>query len=149
MKSRFHVKSGVTDLWDYLREPRPFRWTLLLVSVMIPVAGVLALTQESYLRPPDPPKVVFISTFAEGRTDAEIRQSNLENQRRKDEREAELEALRKQKVEAYKTLGRATGLDVDEMARKAAIENAREAAAEEARRKELYQAGQTVADDAE
>ena len=99
--------------------------------------------------PPDAPKVSFISPFAEGRSDEEIRQSNLENQKRKDAREAELAELRQQKVDAYKTLGRATGLDVDEMARQAAIENAREAAEAEARRRALYRAGSTVDDSGE
>jgi len=145
LKSRFHVKSGVTDLWDYVREPRPFRWTLLLLSAMIPAGALLALSQESHLRPPDPPKVTFINTFAGGRTDEEIRLSNIENQRRKEAREAERAELLERKVEAYKTLGRATGLDVDEMAREAAIENAREAAEAEARQREYYQAGETVA----
>ena len=40
-------------------------------------------------------------------------------------------------------------LDVDEMARQAAIENAREAAEAEARRRELYRAGSTVDDTGE
>ena len=145
-KSRFHVKSGVADLWDYIREPRPYRWSLLLVSAIIPVGALLALSQESHFRPPDAPKVTYISTFAEGRTDEEIRQSNLENQRRKEQLEAERAELRERKVDAYKTLGRATGLDVDTMAREAEIENAREAAEAEARQRELYQAGRSIAD---
>ncbi|MDG5746785.1 hypothetical protein P8Q88_01195 [Qipengyuania sp. XHP0207] len=145
-KSRFHVKSGVADLWDYIREPRPYRWSLLFVSALIPVGALLALSQESHFRPPDAPKVTYISTFAEGRTDEEIRQSNLENQRRKEQLEAERAELRERKVDAYKTLGRATGLDVDTMAREAEIENAREAAKAEARQRELYQAGQAIAD---
>ena len=145
-KSRFHVKSGVADLWDYIREPRPYRWSLLFVSALIPVGALLALSQESHFRPPDAPKVTYISTFAEGRTDEEIRQSNLENQRRKEQLEAERAELRERKVDAYKTLGRAPGLDVDTMAREAEIENAREAAKAEARQRELYQAGQAIAD---
>ena len=147
--SRFDPRAGAADLWEYLREPRPYRWPILAVSIAIPLAGVAMLTQESHFRPPDAPKVSFISTFAEGRSDEEIRQSNLENQKRKDAREAELAELRQQKVDAYKTLGRATGLDVDEMARQAAIENAREAAEAEARRRELYRAGSTVDDSGE
>ena len=149
LKSRFHVRSGAEDLWDYIREPRPFRWTFLLISALIPIAALAALTEESYFRPPDPPKVTFINTLPAGRSDAEIRQSNLENQQRKDAREAELAELRERKVEAYKTLGRATGLDVDQMAREAEVENAREAAAAEARQRELYRAGEAVADRSE
>ncbi len=149
LSTRFNAKAGFADLWDYIREPRPYRFTILTVSILIPLAGIAMLAQESHFRPPDAPKVSFISTFAEGRSDEEIRQTNIENQKRKEAREAELAELRKQKVEAYKTLGRATGLDVDKMAREAEIENARERAAVEARRRELYQAGAKVDDDSE
>ncbi|MEZ5681683.1 MAG: hypothetical protein R3E14_10365 [Erythrobacter sp.] len=146
MVSRFNMKSGTADLWDYIREPRPYRWTFLAISFAMTFVLLYSFMQESVFVPPDKPKVVFISTFAEGRSDEEIRRTNIENQKRKDEREAELAKLRERKVDAYKALGRATGLDVDTMAAQAEIENAREAAAEEARRKELYQAGQAVAE---
>ncbi|MBX7483482.1 hypothetical protein [Qipengyuania qiaonensis] len=149
LKTRFNAKAGFADLWDYIREPRPYRWTFLTISILIPLVAIAMLAQESHFRPPDAPKVTFISTFAEGRSDEEIRQTNIENQKRKEAREAELAELREQKVEAYKTLGRATGLDVDEMEREAQIENAREEAAAEARRRELYPAGTTVDDSGE
>ncbi|UYH56275.1 hypothetical protein N6L26_08450 [Qipengyuania sp. SS22] len=142
--SRFDPRAGAADLWEYIREPRPYRWPILAVSIAIPLAGVAMLAQESHFRPPDAPKVNFISTFAEGRSDEEIRQSNIVNQERKEAREAEREELRARKVEAYKALGRATGLDVDEMERQAQIESAREQAIAEARRRERYQAGPAV-----
>lgn len=148
-KTRFNTKAGLADLLDYIREPRPYRWTFLTISILIPLAAIAMLAQESHFRPPDVPKVTFISTFAEGRSDEEIRQTNIENQKRKDARQAELAELREQKVEAYKILGRATGLDVDKMEREAQIENAREEAAAEARRRELYRAGTAVDDDGE
>ena len=31
--------AGFADLWDYLREPRPYRWPLLAVSFAIPLGG--------------------------------------------------------------------------------------------------------------
>lgn len=141
--SRFNAKAGFADLWDYVREPRPYRWSLLAVSFAIPMVGLGVLSQESHFRPPDAPEVTFISTFAADRTDEEIRRTNLENQARKDARAAERAELEERKVEAYKALGRATGLDVDAMEREAAIEREREAAEAEAQRRELYQAGST------
>ncbi len=144
--SRYNPIGGVSDFWDYIRRPVPYRWPILAVSCASTFGLLYAFVQESVFVPPEPPKVVFISTFAEGRSDAEIRQSNIANQRRKEALEAERAALREKKVDAYKALGRATGLDVDTMARQAAVENAREAAAAEARRRELYTAGQAVAD---
>ena len=133
-KSRFHVKSGVADLWDYIREPRPYRWSLLFVSALIPVGALLALSQESHFRPPDAPKVTYISTFAEGRTDEEIRQSNVENQRRKEERQAELDRIEQEKRDLYRRVGAATGVDTTAAEAKAEAERA---AAEKAERERL------------
>ena len=146
LKTRFNAKAGFADLWDYVREPRPYRWTLLAVSFAIPATGLALLSRESHFRPPDAPEVTYISTFAEGRSEEEIRQSNIANQQRKDALEAERAELEKRKIEAYKSLGRATGLDVDTMEREAAMEREREAAEAAARRRELYQAGQAVDD---
>jgi hypothetical protein len=146
LKTRFNAKAGFADLWDYVREPRPYRWTLLAVSFAIPATGLALLSRESHFRPPDAPEVTYISTFAEGRSEEEIRQSNIANQQRKDALEAERAELERRKIEAYKSLGRATGLDVDAMERDAAIEREREAAEAAAQRRELYQAGQAVDD---
>lgn len=140
--SRYNPKAGVSDFWDYIRRPVPYRWPILAASFASTFGLLYVFTQESVFVPPEPPKVVFITTFAEGRSDAEIRRSNIENQQRKEAREAERAALRDRKVDAYKALGRATGLDVDAMAREAAAETARETAADEARRRALYTAGQ-------
>ena len=146
LKTRFNAKAGFADLWDYVREPRPYRWTLLAVSFAIPATGLALLSRESHFRPPDAPEVTYISTFAEGRSEEEIRQSNIANQQRKDALEAERAELERRKIEAYKSLGRATGLDVDAMEREAAMEREREAAEAAAQRRELYQAGQAVDD---
>lgn len=144
LKTRFNAKAGFSDLWDYVREPRPYRWPLLAVSFAIPLTSLALLTQESHFRPPDAPEVTYITTFAEGRSDEEIRRSNLENQARKDAREAEAAELQQRKIEAYKALGRATGLDVEEMERQAEIDRKREEAELEARQRELYQAGSAL-----
>ncbi|MFA6220097.1 MAG: hypothetical protein WC692_10020 [Erythrobacter sp.] len=145
-KSRLNPVGGITDFLAYFRQPTPHRWPILFVSCLMTFGLLFWITKESVFVPPEPPRVVYISTFAAGRSDEEIRESNLENQKRKEAREAELAALREKKVDAYKALGRATGLDVDTMAQQAQAENARETAAQAARQKELYQAGSGVGD---
>ena len=86
---------------------------------------------------PDRPTITYISTFDESRTDAEILRSNLENQKRKEEAQA-LEAARiERRKELYRQLGRATGLDVDEMERQIAVEEAAEAAEKARLQREL------------
>ncbi len=149
VSSRYNAKAGIADFWEYVRQPVPYRWPILGVSCLMTFGLLFAFMQESVFVPPEPPRVTFINTFPEGRTDAEIVASNVENQRRKEQRQAERAELLERKVDAYKALGRATGLDVDAMAAQAEIENARERAAEEARRQELYRAGETVADGSE
>lgn len=132
--SRFNPSGGIADFWREIRRPTPYRWPILGLSLLSTFVLLFWVTKERVLVPPEPPKVSFISTFAQGRTDAEIIASNLENQRRKERREAE-QARRDAEVKAaYRALGRATGLDVDAMERKIAAEKAAEEAARKAQK---------------
>ena len=104
---------AVTDFAHEWRQPNPYRWRILGVSVAATFALMMLLLPESERIQPRPPQVTWITTFAEGRTDDEIIASNVENQARKDRLAAEAAALAERRKEAYKALGRATGLDVD------------------------------------
>lgn len=129
LTSRFNPANGIADFWNEIRRPTPYRWPVLGASLLCTGTLLFWLTKESYLVPPEPPKVSFISTFAHGRSDAEIAASNLVNQQRKDRLAAE-QARRDEAVkEMYRALGRATGVDVDAMERRIAEEKAAEAAA--------------------
>jgi hypothetical protein len=128
-KSRFNPTGGILDFWNEIRRPTPYRWPILGLSLLCTFGLLFWVTKERVLVPPEPPKVSFISTFAEGRTDAEIVASNLENQKRKERREAEQAKLDAEVKAAYRALGRATGLDVDAMERKIAADKAAEEAA--------------------
>lgn len=144
--SRFNPAPGVKDFWHEFSRPNPYRWPILGVSTLMTFTLLYAFTQERVIVQPAPPDVTYISTFAEGRTDEEIVASNIENQRRKEQLAAE-QAERDERVrEIYKSLGRATGLDVDAMEREAAEERAREeaaaAAATEQVRQPVAQAGE-------
>lgn len=127
--SRFNPAPGFADLWNELRRPRPYRWLFLAVS-MLPVAVILgwALEQEFYA-PPEQPKITYITTLADGRSDAEIEAENRANQEIKDLRAAEEAKVAAEKRRIYKALGAAAGMDVDEMERKADAERAAEEAA--------------------
>lgn len=129
INSRYNPVGGFADFWAEFRKPNPWRWPVLLVSVMLTSGIILLFSQESVMVPPAPPDVTYITTFEPGRTDEEIIASNIENQRiqdRLDELAAEREERRK---ELYRALGRATGLDVDAMEAEIAAEEARETAA--------------------
>lgn len=121
-------RRAVEDFAHEWRQPNPYRWRVLGVSVAATFALMMLLLPESERIQPRPPEVTWITTFAEGRTDDEIVASNLENQQRKDRLAAEAAERAERRREAYKALGRATGVDVDSM--EAEIE--RERAAEQA-----------------
>jgi len=127
--SRFNPAPGFADLWNELRRPRPYRWLFLALSVL-PVALILgwALDQEFYA-PPERPRITYITTLADGRSDAEIAAENRANQDIKNLRAAEEAKVAAEKRKMYKALGAAAGMDVDAMERQADAERAAEEAA--------------------
>lgn len=148
-KSRFNPKAGILDFWDEFRKPQPYRWLILAVS-SIPFALIMAwaISEKVYL-PPERPSITYIPSFAPNRTDEEIIASNIENQKRKDERAARIAEYEEKKREAYKALGAASGFDVEEMERRALEERAAEEAAEAAQNAQvLPKQNQAVPDDA-
>lgn len=127
--SRFNPTGGIADFWNEIRRPTPYRWPILGLSLLCSFLLLFWVTRERVLAPPERPDVSFISTFAEGRSEAEIIASNIANQKRKERLAAE-QARREEEVKAaYRALGRATGLDVEAMERRIAEEKAAEEAA--------------------
>ncbi|HSJ77773.1 MAG TPA: hypothetical protein VK913_03460 [Erythrobacter sp.] len=136
-KSRFNPASGISDFWNEIRRPTPYRWPILGLSTL-PVALILYWAMGSTVYgEPERPRITYITTLDAARTDAEIMAENLANQEVKDLREAQLERVAARKREMYKALGAAAGMNVEEMERKAEAERAAEAAAEAKRREEL------------
>ncbi len=136
--SRFNPTTGALDFWNEFKKPNPYRWPILGVSV-IPFALILAWAgSEAVYIPPERPSVTYISTYSPDRSDAEIIESNEENQRRKDAEAAQVEELAERKRELYKALGAASGMDVEAMEAQAEADRAAETAAEEARRAEMF-----------
>lgn len=134
LSPRYNPAGGIADFWNEIRRPTPYRWPVLILSMLCSGFLLYWIMRESVLVPPEPPKVSFISTLEAGRSDAEIIASNIENQRRKDKLDAEQAARDEAVKDAYRALGRASGMDVDAIDRRVAAENA---AAEQARRQAL------------
>lgn len=106
-------RGAVSDLVHQWKQPTPHRWQILGVSVAATFALITLFVPESQRVPPAEPEITWITTFAPNRTDQEIIQSNIENQKKQDyirARKAEAEERRK---DAFRAIGRATGLDVD------------------------------------
>ncbi|MBM0170463.1 hypothetical protein [Altererythrobacter sp. C41] len=145
--SRLNPTEGIGDFWAYIRRPQPYRWPILGLSVLMTGTLLFWVFQEKYYLPPERPQVTYITTFAPGRTDEEIMASNRANQARQDALAAEQAEREEIRREIYRTLGRASGMDVEKIEREAAEARAREAAAEAERREALI--GDSIAERAE
>ena len=124
------------------------RWRIAAVSAACTFALFSFWAQEEYVGPKPMPKVDYITTFESGRSDREILESNIANQKLQDQLAAE-QAERDEKVrEMYKSLGRISGMDVEKAERKYQAERAakleeerkaEEAAAERSKIKEAME----------
>ena len=110
-------RRAVTDLAHEWRQPNPYRWRVLGVSVALTFVLMVVIIPDSERIEPRPPEVTWITTFRPDRTDEEIATSNLENQKRKYRLAAEAAARAEQRKRNAKALGRAMGFDVEQLER--------------------------------
>lgn len=129
---RISPRRAVADFANEWRQPNPYRWPILGVSIAATFFILMVFLPEDQRIEPRAPEITWITTYAPGRSDAEIAASNLANQRRQDELEARRAAREELRKSLYRELGRATGLDVDAMEAEIAREEAEEAARERA-----------------
>jgi len=126
---RFNPVGAFGDLVGYWRQPTPYRWQILALSVAITFTGMVFLIPESQRQPPKHPTVTYISTFEAGRTDEQIEASNIANQQHQDELQAQRDAAEARRKERVRALARASGIDVEAMERQIAEDKARDEAA--------------------
>lgn len=110
------------------------RWRFAALSAAVTFAIFSVMWQQEVKGPHPAPEVTYVTTYSPDRTDEEIMASNIANQKRKEQLQAEQAARDEEVREIYKTLGRVSGMDVEEIEREAAIERAAE---ERARREAL------------
>lgn len=127
--SKYNPASGLADFWTEFRRPNPYRWPILIISMLITGSILSMVVLEKFRIPPERPVITYITTFAPDRTDAEIAESNARNQVLKEAREAENAARLERQRDAYRALGRATGMDVDAIDARVARERAAQEAA--------------------
>lgn len=122
---------AIADLRGVWRSAGRRRWILMLVSGMMTFGLFSVMVGQSWKRPPDRPVVTFINSWPASRSDAEIRASNIANQKLQDRLRAE-QAARDEKVkDIYRSIGRASGMDVDAIDRKAKADQAAKKQAEQ------------------
>lgn len=123
---RVSPRRAVSDFAEQWSHPTPHRWQILGVACAATFCLFMLLIPESQRIKPAAPDLVFISTFEEGRTDAQIIAENCANQQAKDELEQRIAESEEARREMYRALGRATFIDVDEMEREAQARRAAE-----------------------
>lgn len=136
---RLNPVGGVADFWEYIKRPQPYRWPIAAVSVAASFGILSLIIWEEVKLPPERPSVTYISTFQDGRSDAEIRASNIANQRRQDEITERRAAAAQKRRETFREIARMSGMDVEEIDREIAADEAAEKAAQDRRRRELLQ----------
>lgn len=114
----------IADFREVWRQAGHNRWRFAIVAGACTFGVFYVMMQQEGSAPHLPPKVTYITVFAEHRTDAEIEASNLANQKRKEAFALE-QARRDEDVRnLYRELGRVSGMDVDKIAREADAQNA-------------------------
>lgn len=125
----------VEDFMEVVRQAGDNRWRIGVAAAICTVAVFSVMWNEGGRGKPKPPEITYITVWDPHRTEAEIIASNIANQKRKERLAAE-QAKREEDVkQMYMALGRATGMDVDAIDKKAKADKA----AEEAREKTATQ----------
>jgi hypothetical protein len=106
-------RGAVADLVHEWRKPNPYRWQILLISILATLALGYVFIPPTERAEPARPKVTYITTFAPNRTEAEIHAANLANQKKQEAIRAEEAARIERRKQFFRTLGRASGFDVD------------------------------------
>jgi hypothetical protein len=107
---------GAGDLIAYLREDRPYKLPLFLAACVPPLMMVMLFYWDAMDKAkPPPPEVMYFESWPLSRS---IEESKAAIAKTGAEKTKQLEASR----QAYKALGRATGMDVDAIERQAAAD---------------------------
>ncbi len=130
---RLNPLNALGDLGSELRTPYPHRFKIMVVAAAMTVAVFSVMWQEGSAGIPRPPKITYFDSYLPGRTDAEIIAGNIVATKAGRALEAEEAASAERVRQMYKTLGRVSGMDVDEIEARAKADAAAEAQAKAAR----------------
>ena len=119
--------TAVRDLRNELVQPRPHRWPLMGVAAASTFAVFSVIYQEGSVGMPRPPEITYFESWLGDRSDAEIIAGNVIATNKRKAREAEQAASAERVRQMYKTLGRASGMDVDAIEARAKADETAEA----------------------
>lgn len=122
--ARFNPVGPVGDFIAVWREAGRARWVFFALALLTSFGAFSLVMFEEYRIVPRPPEIIWINSWRADRSDAEIRTSNIVNERQK-RADAADQAKRDEEVRhIYKTIGRLSGMDVDAIERQAKAEQA-------------------------
>jgi hypothetical protein len=115
---------AIADFRTVFQQAGRNRWRIAVLAAAATITLFSLMTPEDQWIEPRSPQVTYITSWHADRSDAEIVASNLENEKNQAALRAE-QAKREAEVrEMYRTIGRASGMDVEAIERKAAAERA-------------------------
>lgn len=128
---------AIADFREVYKQAGRNRWRFAAAAAAATFSVFMIMWQEEVRGPPPRPTVTIIKSWRADRSIEEIRRTNLENQAKKERLAAE-QAKRDEEVRnIYKTIGRASGMDVASIEKKAAEDRAAEDAANKAAQSKL------------
>lgn len=119
---------ALADFVTVYRQAGRNRWRFAALAALMTYGVFSVMTSQSWTKQRALPEITYITSWPENRTEAETRAFIEENQRRKEIREAHEKRVRDEERAIYKAIGRASGLDVDAIEKKADAERAAEEA---------------------
>ena len=124
---------AIGEFRDVFRDAGPTRWRYVALSALITggLFGGLAVTQN-WIADRKLPEIDYINSWPADRTAAETKAFIIANQKDKDAREKAQAAADAEAQRLWMSVGRATGVDVDTMKKKADADKAVEAAKKQA-----------------
>ncbi len=120
---------AIADFRQVFRDAGSNRWRFAVLAAFTTFGIFSLITGESWKKPRALPTITYINSWPEDRTEAETRAFIAENQKRKEANEALQRAQEEEGKRLWKALGRASGMDVDAIERKAKADQAAEEAA--------------------
>lgn len=128
---------AIGDFITVFRQAGSNRWWIALIALGLTLGTFSVMSGESWKKPRALPEITYITAWPADRTEAETRAFIAENQQRKDALEAAQKAADEDARKLWKTLGRASGMDVEKIDAQAGKERAAQERADKAKLEQL------------
>lgn len=127
------------DLVAVFRQAGSARWTNAVIAAALTFGVFSIMTAQSWKKERKLPTVTYINSWPADRTAEETREFILRNQKEKEEFEARQAAADAEAQKMWMAVGKASGMDVEEMKARADAEKAQEKAKADAEAKKALE----------